>query len=119
MLTEQTTRRGRAEEPPPPPGPRANSRSSRNGGVPQWKRYTDSPGVGSPPPPPPPAPAPPSPTNARRERRGSPHGSKEKSNKVRGVPQSFGYVKRGTNTNGTTTTTTNGTAPQSAASTYT
>lgn len=115
MLTEQATRRGRTDEPPPPPGPRPTSRLSRNG-VPQfqdtkhgqWKRYTDSPGVGSPPPPPPPAPAPSSPTSGRRERRGSPHGSKEKSSKVRGVPQSFGYVKRSTTTNGTSTT--NGTA---------
>ncbi|XP_045469651.1 protein sickie isoform X1 [Harmonia axyridis] len=103
VLTEQSARRGRIEEPPPAPGPRNNSRSrngvqmqdSKHG---QWKRYQDSPGVGSPPP----GPAPPSPTSARRERRGSPHGSKEKSNKVRGVPQSFGYVKRGASQNGTT-----------------
>ncbi|KRT85587.1 hypothetical protein AMK59_2300, partial [Oryctes borbonicus] len=65
----------------------------------QWKRYTDSPGVGSPPPPPP-APAPSSPSSSRRERRSSPHGSKEKSSKTRGVPQSFNYVKRGSGNNG-------------------
>ncbi|KAL3276356.1 hypothetical protein HHI36_011740, partial [Cryptolaemus montrouzieri] len=105
VLTEQSARRGRLEEPPPAPNPRNSSRS-RNGVSMQdnkhgqWKRYTDSPGVGSPPPPP--GPAPPSPTSARRERRGSPHNSKEKSSKVRGVPQSFGYVKRGSSsTNGT------------------
>lgn len=114
VLTEQVTRRGGGSraEPEPPPPPRVASRSPRNhhhssqdssGG--KWKRYTDSPGVGSPPPP---APAPPSPTQGRRERRGSPHG-KEKSGsgsssgKVRGVPQSFGYVKRssGASQNGT------------------
>ncbi|XP_063906521.1 protein sickie isoform X3 [Zophobas morio] len=111
VLTEQASRRGRVEEPPPPPAPRVASRS-RNGVAlqdtkhGQWKRYTDSPGVGSPPPP---APAPSSPTSGRRERRSSPHGSKEKSSKVRGVPQSFGYVKRSSSTsNGTP----NGTAPQ-------
>lgn len=72
-------------------------------------RYTDSPGVGAPPPP-----APSSPTSSRRERRGSPHsqghssaqghsqGSKEskQGGKVR-VPQSFGYVKRNSASNGT------------------
>lgn len=118
VLTEQAARRGRVEEPPPPPAPRVSSRSSRNAGQlqdtkhGQWKRYTDSPGVGSPPPP---APAPSSPTGARRERRSSPHGSKEKGTKVRGVPQSFGYVKRNSNTNGTNgTCTVNGTtAPTS------
>ncbi|KAJ8918026.1 hypothetical protein NQ315_011482 [Exocentrus adspersus] len=106
---------GRATPPPPPPAPRAASKSSRNGiplqqdpkhhgGGQQWKRYTDSPGVGSPPPPPP-APAPSSPPAGRRERRGSPHGGgKDKASKgVRGVPQSFGYVKRnGNGMNGTT-----------------
>ncbi|XP_060525859.1 protein sickie isoform X2 [Cylas formicarius] len=117
VLTEQTSRRGgesARDSPPPPPAPRSvskSSASSRNG-IPQgpeskhgsngqqWKRYTDSPGVGSPPPP-----APGSPTSGRRERRGSPHGGKDKSGGkgVRGVPQSFGYVKRNgaTNTNGT------------------
>lgn len=112
VLTEQTGRRARVEETPPPTGPRPGSRtrngqqqppgsgdSSKHGG--QWKRYTDSPGVGSPPPP---APAPASPTSSRRERRSSPHGmSKEakSSSKVRGVPQSFGYVKRNSASNGT------------------
>lgn len=126
MLTEQSGRRGRVEEPPPPTGPRPTSRSSRNG-TPQfqdskhgqWKRYTDSPGVGSPPPP---APAPSSPTSSRRERRSSPHGSnKEKSSKVRGVPQSFGYVKRGSTSNGTSSQcATNGTpSPNSGAYFYT
>ncbi|XP_044262879.1 protein sickie isoform X1 [Tribolium madens] len=115
VLTEQSSRRGRVEEPPPPPAPRAASRSSRNGVAlqdtkhGQWKRYTDSPGVGSPPPP---APAPSSPTSSRRERRSSPHGSKEKSSKVRGVPQSFGYVKRSSSTSNATNGTPNGTAPQ-------
>ncbi|XP_050507171.1 protein sickie isoform X2 [Diabrotica virgifera virgifera] len=123
VLTEQSSRRGgSSESPPPPPAPRVTSKSSRNG-IPlqdskhayqegkhghleskhdskhshhqQWKRYTDSPGVGSPPPP---APAPGSPTQGRRERRASPHGSssgKDKSGKgARGVPQSFGYFKR-------------------------
>ncbi|KAK9880371.1 hypothetical protein WA026_010255 [Henosepilachna vigintioctopunctata] len=109
VLTEQSARRGRLEDPPPAPGPRNSSRS-RNGVQMQdtkhgqWKRYTDSPGVGSPPPPP--GPAPPSPTSSKRERRGSPHNSKEKNNKVRGAPQSFGYVKRGASSNGLT----NGTA---------
>lgn len=118
VLTEQSTRRGRVEEPPPPPGPRQTTRSSRNGSQfqdskhGQWKRYTDSPGVGSPPPPPP-APAPSSPTSNRRERRSSPHGSKEKNSKVRGVPQSFGYVKRGSSANGVNTTA-NGTASSGA-----
>lgn len=126
VLTEQTSggggrRGGSRESPPPPPAPRAASKSSSrsaNGALPlqeskhhghgghQWKRYTDSPGVGSPPPPPqqaPPAPAPASPTASRRERRSSPHGGKDKSSKgVRGVPQSFGYVKRSANgVNGT------------------
>ncbi|CAH0559607.1 unnamed protein product, partial [Brassicogethes aeneus] len=113
VLTEQTSRRGGSRDsppPPPPPAPRSgqpSSKSGRNGGIPlqdtkhgQWKRYTDSPGVGSPPQPQqpsPPAPAPSSPTSSRRERRSSPHG-KEKSGKgVRGVPQSFGYVKRSAN----------------------
>ncbi|KYB25122.1 hypothetical protein TcasGA2_TC031339 [Tribolium castaneum] len=115
VLTEQSSRRGRVEEPPPPPAPRAASRSSRNGVAlqdtkhGQWKRYTDSPGVGSPPPP---APAPSSPTSSRRERRSSPHGSKEKSSKVRGVPQSFGYVKRSSSTSNGTNGTPNGTTPQ-------
>jgi hypothetical protein len=116
VLTEQSSRRGRAEEPPPPPAPRVNSRSSRNGVAlqdtkhGQWKRYTDSPGVGSPPPP---APAPSSPTSSRRERRSSPHGGKEKgSSKVRGVPQSFGYVKRSSSATNGTNGTPNGTAPQ-------
>ncbi|KAB0802708.1 hypothetical protein PPYR_04894 [Photinus pyralis] len=116
VLTEQSSRRGRVEEPPPPPAPRVSSRSSRNaaqiqdGKHGQWKRYTDSPGVGSPPPPP--APAPSSPTGSRRERRSSPHGSKEKSSKVRGVPQSFGYIKRNSNSNGTNgTCSVNGTSP--------
>lgn len=115
MLTEQASRRGRVEEPPPPPAPRVTSRSSRNGVAlqdtkhGQWKRYTDSPGVGSPPPP---APAPSSPTSSRRERRSSPHGGKEKSSKVRGVPQSFGYVKRSSSTTNGTNGTPNGTAPQ-------
>lgn len=119
VLTEQSSRRGRAEEPPPPPAPRVTSRITRNNSLSdtkhgQWKRYTDSPGVGSPPPPPP-APAPSSPTSGRRERRSSPHGSgggggKEKSSKVRGVPQSFGYVKRSSSaTNGATP---NGAPPQ-------
>ncbi|KAF5274425.1 hypothetical protein FQR65_LT04341 [Abscondita terminalis] len=115
VLTEQSSRRGRVEEPPPPPAPRVSSRSSRNATQVQdakhgqWKRYTDSPGVGSPPPPP--APAPSSPTSGRRERRSSPHGSKEKSSKVRGVPQSFGYIKRNSNSNGTNgTCTVNGTS---------
>ncbi|VEN52971.1 unnamed protein product [Callosobruchus maculatus] len=83
------------ESPPPPPAPRATSKS-RNG---------------APSPPavivhhqqqPPPAPAPGSPPAGRRK--GSPHshsGSKEKGgggNKgARGVPQSFGYVKRNGN----------------------
>ncbi|XP_018575253.1 neuron navigator 3 isoform X2 [Anoplophora glabripennis] len=110
VLTEQSSRRGGSRDsPPPPPAPRVTSKSSRNGvplqdskhGGQQWKRYTDSPGVGSPPPP---APAPSSPTAGRRERRSSPHGGgKEKSSKgVRGVPQSFGYVKRnGNGVNGT------------------
>ncbi|KAK4882133.1 hypothetical protein RN001_005452 [Aquatica leii] len=104
VLTEQASRRGRVEEPPPPPAPRVSSRSSRNATQiqdtkhGQWKRYTDSPGVGSPPPP---APAPSSPTSSRRERRSSPHGNKEKGSKVRGVPQSFGYIKRNSTSNGT------------------
>ncbi|XP_076260420.1 sickie isoform X2 [Rhynchophorus ferrugineus] len=112
VLTEQSTRRGGSsrDSPPPPPAPRGSSKSQRNGGIPQgsdskhsssnghhWKRYGDSPGVGSPPPP-----APASPTSNRRERRGSPHG-KEKSGSskgVKGVPQSFGYIKRNGSTNG-------------------
>lgn len=150
VLAEQTAggRRGRVaaatDEPPPPPtGPRSHrSATHRTNGTPahfpppdkhtnasgqQWKRYTDSPGVGSPPPPPP---APSSPTSSRRdrERRSSPHGSSgssgvnntptsnggaavssTKDKKVRGVPQSFGYVKRGsTSTSTSTTTSTNG-----------
>ncbi|KAI4459066.1 steerin [Holotrichia oblita] len=134
VLTEQGNRRGRAEEPAPPPtGPRSSrsSRSSNSGGGGgggggggsaqfqdskhgQWKRYTDSPGVGSPPPPPP-APAPSSPSSSRRERRSSPHGNKEKSSKARGgVPQSFSYVKRGNSTNGNGPTI-NGNAPTNAA----
>lgn len=119
VLTEpSSTRGGRVDEPPPPPAPRGNSKSSRSGGGLQdskhghWKRYTDSPGVGSPPPPPPPAPS--SPPSSRRERRNSPHGSssggsKEKGTKVKGVPQSFGYIKRNSSgTNGTCVT--NGTS---------
>ncbi|XP_030764582.1 protein sickie isoform X2 [Sitophilus oryzae] len=121
VLTEQSTRRGGSsrDSPPPPPAPRGSSKSQRNGGIPQgsdskhsssnghhWKRYGDSPGVGSPPPP-----APGSPTSNRRERRGSPHGKEKSSSSkgVRGVPQSFGYVKRNGSTNGTGTT--NGTGP--------
>lgn len=97
------------EEQPPPIGPRPTSRPKNGTQFPdnkhgQWKKYTDSPGVGSPPPP---APAPSSPPSSRRERRSSPHGSKEKGSKVRGVPQSFGYIKRGTS-NGTATPCTNG-----------
>ncbi|XP_057665931.1 protein sickie [Diorhabda carinulata] len=139
VLTEQSSRRGGSNEsPPPPPAPRVTSKSSRNGlslqeskhtfsdgkhthldskheskhsHHQQWKRYTDSPGVGSPPPPP--APAPGSPTQSRRERRASPHGSssgKEKTGKgARGVPQSFGYFKRnGTGVNGTANGSSNG-----------
>ncbi|XP_018327565.1 protein sickie isoform X2 [Agrilus planipennis] len=106
VLTGQTVRRGRSEEtPPPPPAPRVSSRSkgtstgsqvqeSKHG---QWKRYMDTPGMGSPPPP-----APSSPTSGRKEKRSSPHGSsKEKSSKVRGIPQNFGYVKK---TNGSSAT---------------
>ncbi|XP_050304123.1 protein sickie-like isoform X2 [Anthonomus grandis grandis] len=125
VLTEQSSRRGGTSRdsppPPPPPAPRGSSKSQRNCGTAtsnstaesskhsssssssnghhHWKRYGDSPGVGSPPPP-----APGSPTSNRRERRGSPHG-KEKgggggSKGVRGVPQSFGYVKRNGSGNG-------------------
>ncbi|CAG9856593.1 unnamed protein product [Phyllotreta striolata] len=129
VLTEQSSRRGGSgESPPPPPAPRIASKSTRNGGSPQdskhsaqeikhahhqqWKRYTDSPGVGSPPPPP----APLSPPQARRERRTSPHGSggKEKAAKgARGVPQSFGYFKRnGTSINGAVNGNTNGQSMQ-------
>ncbi|XP_022909425.1 protein sickie isoform X3 [Onthophagus taurus] len=116
VLTEQGTRRGRLEEPQQPPptppgvGPRSSgsSRSSRNqnGQCGQWKRYTDSPGVGSPPPPPPPAPS--SPGSSRRERKSSPHGANKDKNssKVRGVPQSFAYVKRSGSSNGTANGTT-------------
>ncbi|XP_066251212.1 protein sickie [Euwallacea similis] len=124
VLTEQSTRRGGSsrDSPPPPPAPRGSSKAQKNGSVPQgsdskhstsnghhWKRYGDSPGVGSPPPP-----APGSPTANRRERgerRSSPHG-KEKSGGskgVRGVPQSFGYVKRNVTSNGNGAT--NGTGP--------
>ncbi|KAH1012509.1 hypothetical protein HUJ05_011655 [Dendroctonus ponderosae] len=124
VLTEQSSRRGGSsrDSPPPPPAPRGSSKSQRNGGVApgsdskhssanghHWKRYGDSPGVGSPPPP-----APGSPTSNRREkseRRSSPHG-KEKSGSskgVRGVPQSFGYVKRNATNNGNGTP--NGTGP--------
>ncbi|CAH1981008.1 unnamed protein product, partial [Acanthoscelides obtectus] len=132
---------------PPPPAPRATSKSRNGAPSPSsggsasghhhhehssssgkhsssghhWKRYTDSPGVGSPAvivhhqQQPPPAPAPGSPPAGRRK--GSPHshsGSKEKgssagSNKgARGVPQSFGYVKR--NGNGHQTVVVNGAA---------
>ncbi|XP_074029206.1 sickie isoform X2 [Leptinotarsa decemlineata] len=119
VLTEQSTRRGGSRDsPPPPPAPRVTSKSSRNGvslqdskhSHQQWKRYTDSPGVGSPPPPPP---APTSPNSGRRERRASPHGSggsKEKNSKgARGVPQSFGYFKRnGNGVNGNGNGTSNG-----------
>ncbi|CAH1134529.1 unnamed protein product [Ceutorhynchus assimilis] len=122
VLTEQSSRRGGSsrDSPPPPPAPRGSSKPQRNGGVPQgsdskhsnghhWKRYGDSPGVGSPPPP-----APGSPTSSRRERgerRSSPHGKEKSSGSkgVRGVPQSFGYVKRNGTSNGNGAT--NGTGP--------
>lgn len=117
VLTDPSSARGRADEPPPPPAPRGSSKSSKSGGQIQdskhghWKRYTDSPGVGSPPPPPPPAP--PSPPSSRRERKNSPHGgsgSKEKGSKVKGVPQSFGYIKRNSSGSNGTSCITNGTS---------
>ncbi|KAL1505332.1 hypothetical protein ABEB36_004923 [Hypothenemus hampei] len=126
VLTEQTAKRGgpSTRDSPPPPAESRGTTSSKsqqrnlqnaeskhaisNGH--HWKRYGDSPGVGSPPPP-----APGSPTSSRRERRSSPHGkdsakaNSSSGKSVRGVPQSFGYVKRnGTSSNGNGTT--NGTA---------
>ncbi|XP_044727991.1 protein sickie isoform X3 [Chrysoperla carnea] len=116
VLTEQTRpQRGarNGEDAPPPLGPRPNHHSSSNLNrqsqpanrspitntdsiLPensQWKKYTDSPGVGTPI-----QSGLSSPTSSRREKKAvsSSHGhtkDKNSSSKVR-VPQSFGYVKR-------------------------